>query len=315
MIKIKFASHDEDLGKWFKDSIYSIHKDEFMKNVRKLDNILKKYAIPYCFDEIITLKYCDLESIKGLLLNQLNHSLLTKMNNEINNLKYKINDKYTFLVVQYKAFREKYGKEFVQRIGITVCPYCNRNFINNGRDRATAQLDHFFNKAKFPLFAISLYNLIPCCYSCNHIKHTYSIGYSPYNHNFETDQMLTFDYILKELNNYEIIIKPNKIYNSVGTEVTNPIVSNIQELQLIEQYNIHIDLLKQLLFKVQKMPKTYLIELSNLLKDNVNFDLGMNEEELFYDNYLSEVHYHLRPLSKFTRDIVKNIKEIQYKEI
>lgn len=307
MIKIKFISSVENFETWFKESIRSIHPNEFKDNVRKLDAVLKKYEIKYCFDEIITLKYDNLVNIKDKILKN------QDLTSEINKLKYKANDKYSFLVTQYKDFRQKYGKEYIQRIGITVCPYCNRNFINNGKDRAMMQIDHFFNKDDFPLFAVSLYNLIPCCYSCNHTKHKYTINYSPYDCNFKTDEMLTFDFILKELNDYEIIIKSSdKIFDRFGKKVMNPIIKNIQVLQLNEQYNIHIDLLKQILFKVQKMPKAYLDELSNLLKHSIDFDLGMNEEELFYDNYLSEAKYHLRPLSKFTHDIVKNIKEEYY---
>ena len=34
----------------------------------------------------------------------------------------------------------------------------------------------------------------------------------------------------------------------------------------------------------------------------------MTEEEIYYDNYLSEEKYHLRPLSKFTHDIVMRVR-------
>lgn len=60
--------------------------------------------------------------------------------------------------------------------GIEICPYCNRQYIdifdrqNNDGEKATAQLDHFYPKEQFPLYALSLYNFVPSCASCNQGK-------------------------------------------------------------------------------------------------------------------------------------------------
>ncbi|MEO4054830.1 hypothetical protein [Solibacillus sp. CAU 1738] len=58
----------------------------------------------------------------------------------------------------------------IDEIGMKVCPYCEINYIllykdENGKTRPT--LDHFYDKAKHPYFAVSLFNLIPSCYTCN----------------------------------------------------------------------------------------------------------------------------------------------------
>ena len=81
--------------------------------------------------------------------------------------------------------------EFQKELGVTVCPYCNTNFIliyesSNGRTRAT--LDHFFDKGRYPFLAISIYNLIPSCKICNSdfkSKKFTSLAthYSPYEKN------------------------------------------------------------------------------------------------------------------------------------
>ena len=44
--------------------------------------------------------------------------------------------------------------------------------VENGTTYAMAQLDHFFPRDSFPIFAVSLYNLVPACSACNHIKTT-----------------------------------------------------------------------------------------------------------------------------------------------
>ena len=54
--------------------------------------------------------------------------------------------------------------------GLTVCPYCNRSYINSRERNLGAELDHFYNKKDYPMFAISLYNFIPSCSTCNKLK-------------------------------------------------------------------------------------------------------------------------------------------------
>lgn len=58
---------------------------------------------------------------------------------------------------------------------IEVCPYCNRQYIDVFKRsdkgyKAIAQLDHFYPKEQFPLYALSLYNFVPSCASCNQGK-------------------------------------------------------------------------------------------------------------------------------------------------
>ena len=59
---------------------------------------------------------------------------------------------------------------FVIMLGLRVCPYCNEQYIApilTHKGRVRADLDHFFSKKKYPFFALSIYNLIPCCKFCN----------------------------------------------------------------------------------------------------------------------------------------------------
>lgn len=319
MIKIKFPERDRAIETWYKDKVNSVLANDkhesaqktekkkstkYKKNIKELELLLKKYGIPYSFEQILTLKYHELKDIKEKIKDDSN------FRTKIDKLKNGKKSKNNFLIDAYKELRKKYGKELIEKTGVTVCPYCNRNFVNNGKDRAMAQFDHFFDKKTFPLFAISLYNLIPCCSSCNHTKQSESISFSPYDYDFRTDDMLTFNYCLKDGNKYRIEIDTNENINDCnGKERKNPIISNIDVLQLREQYNLHTDLLKQIIFKTCKMPESYLQEIREMLKTTIDLDLGMTEEEIYYDNYLSEEKYHLRPLSKFTHDMVVRVKD------
>ncbi|MGL9771494.1 hypothetical protein [Enterococcus sp. DIV0996a] len=99
---------------------------------------------------------------------------------------------------------EKYGiykwnsYEYVQRCGIYVCPYCNSEFIYTQLENKNSnirkigniklpritirpQLDHFIAKEKKPLLAVSIFNLVPSCKTCNtSIKHAIELD----NENF-----------------------------------------------------------------------------------------------------------------------------------
>lgn len=105
-------------------------------------------------------------------------------------------------------------KALVRITGITVCPYCNRNFINVTEEANTSQLDHFFPKNEYPLFALCFYNLIPSCYGCNNKKSTSKFYISPYDESItDIDELLKFSLNIKSadfINNsasIDIIIK------------------------------------------------------------------------------------------------------------
>src|SRR5574343_160017 len=57
---------------------------------------------------------------------------------------------------------------FIEKFEINTCPYCNRNYIlsSNNKKNVKPEIDHFYPKSIYPLFAVSFYNLIPCCQSC-----------------------------------------------------------------------------------------------------------------------------------------------------
>lgn len=52
-----------------------------------------------------------------------------------------------------------------------ICPYCQQSFamtVFRGGERCfRPTLDHFYPKSRFPFLSLSLYNLVPSCYTCN----------------------------------------------------------------------------------------------------------------------------------------------------
>lgn len=92
-----------------------------------------------------------------------------------------INKKSILSILSYHRFMDfsknnKTLREYIiEASKIEVCPYCNRQYIDmfqkSGKGyKAIAQLDHFYPKEQFPLYALSLYNFVPSCASCNQGK-------------------------------------------------------------------------------------------------------------------------------------------------
>lgn len=93
----------------------------------------------------------------------------------INLFKYSIkNNEQISFYSDIPDFSEKIGQFFIDnanKLEINSCFYCESSFVGifelETETRRTFELDHFFPKEQYPLFAISLYNFVPSCTICN----------------------------------------------------------------------------------------------------------------------------------------------------
>lgn len=73
--------------------------------------------------------------------------------------------------INYKDIDDYLRHKLMDSIGIKTCPYCNRQYITSyvkeDNNNTTADLDHYYQKSLFPLFALSSFNFIPSCHVCN----------------------------------------------------------------------------------------------------------------------------------------------------
>ena len=80
-------------------------------------------------------------------------------------------------LLDYDFFSDTIAKHIIDNekeelYTIRTCVYCNRAYINSYEvskeiKKRQFDLDHFIPKKKCPLFALSLYNLVPSCQVCN----------------------------------------------------------------------------------------------------------------------------------------------------
>ena len=235
-----------------------------------------------------------------------------------------------YLKKSYDKIDSELRKKIIDLKNVSVCPYCNRNYISStykflqcnncnqellvidGTEKEcpgckqeinsqtkvvnTAQLDHFFPKDSYPLFAVSFYNLIPSCYSCNHVKLNKDLKHSPYDSSFSFDDV-KFTYIPKSTDKIEIKI-----------DSRNPDFKNgIRILGIEELYQSHMDVVNELIWKKEVYSDSYRDGLSKILNQT---DLELSEAELnrFITGYYTDKgDYGKRPLSKMVADIGREI--------
>lgn len=125
----------------------------------------------------------------------------------------------------------------------TTCPYCNLNYcetlLEDNQGQLRPELDHFFDKASYPLFAISLYNLIPSCTECNsRLKGSTDFVKNLHLHPFHSPESLEFSL---DKNAYDLIIDINQIetanlrLSGSGSVAER---NSLKTFKLVERYNL-----------------------------------------------------------------------------
>jgi len=263
------------------------------------------------FEKLILAPYSDLSKIYNKIVKNAKSVFRST----------KIEKEKTKVIIkpEWKKIHDIYDKlvdkeiniQMVQRYGIKCCPYCNENFIFNRKMKknkflSVAQLDHFYPRSWYPIFAISLYNIVPACSSCNHIKGNKQVGISPHDHSVDFSK-LKISYTPKSgdfidnSNNIDITFQ----FDNVDFEFQQRMKMNLKNMGIEHSYNMHSDYVQELLKKAQ----IYGPELrDNILRDFP--DLFESDEELvrtIFSNYIEIDDLLKRPLAKMTRDLLKEL--------
>lgn len=192
--------------------------------------------------------------------------------------------------VLYCKYSNKYGYELIEKVGLKTCPYCNRAYTfiaTRNKKGVRPEIDHFAPKSVVPALALNLYNLIPACPSCNHLKKAQRMISNPYlNASSEVFSLLNVAdasslKLLPENNDYYEVLLLHKLY-AQHTDYVQEI------LDKAVAYNNHS--YDGLLEDFQAMAKT-----------------PAELDRLVWGTYLEEAEYHKRPLSKLTGDILKQL--------
>ena len=196
---------------------------------------------------------------------------------------------------------------FSDSCGLIVCPYCNRNYINSRGNSFSAEMDHFYNKNDFPIFAVSLYNFIPSCGTCNRLKRTYDLKINPFLKC--ENNCVKFD-IIKYNENYKIelkYIKDNKLLHIN----THPDLENdlINILKLDKAYKIHNLEVQEMVNREMEYGQEYRNSLIKLLTGTEE-EINRKIDTLIYGEvvFAQESELINKSLGKFKKEAYEKIK-------
>tara|TARA_R110002020_G_scaffold35530_1_gene107103 strand:+ start:2589 stop:3560 length:972 start_codon:yes stop_codon:yes gene_type:complete len=290
---------DKDVNRFIKNNVESLiigKPDELIQLNENFYNSLRNYN----YDEYLS--YLNLPT-KGKTAAQ-------------NKLKRKYDRLHKRLekIINYTNWFTKSPKHYdyllAEGLNIISCTYCNRIYTNTmksekGQKVMRPQFDHWFPKSKFPLLALSFYNLIPSCSVCNSSAKSDTIFYlDKHLHPYVDNDVLkrfsfSYDYY-KSSNKYTIKISHK--YGDLKAYRT------FSDMNLKVMFNAHISELQDLIMTKKTYSNSYL---KNMIKAYPDANLSYEEVyRLAFGTEFKEEDFFKRPFSKFKSDILKQLKLI-----
>lgn len=207
--------------------------------------------------------------------------------------------------------RKKYQKipiayYFFDKLNVRTCPYCNRGYTFTKYEKGCKtrpEYDHFYDKADNPLLAVSFYNLVPSCHTCNHIKLTKEIGINPYFSGFHSKFKVS-----KHDSKLPIMAEKDLTQDQLIIDFDNPTAAeqlNIDNLGLGDLYKMHADYAMELIEKARIYRGSMMEDLASTFQK-----AGCTPQQAFefiWGKNLEDANHINRPLSKLTRDILEQL--------
>lgn len=195
--------------------------------------------------------------------------------------------------------------EILEILNIKVCPYCNREYISTVTKNDTKiirpDFDHFYSKTEYPLFSLSLYNLIPVCKICNLKKASKSFTYEknlyPYKEGIED-----FRVFLYEITDYNI-----KIERNIKNQKYKKFLENVDKLYLEEIYDeSHRNEVKEIVMRKRSLEDLAIKKFNTRLETEIETDKSKIKEIL---GYVQKEEIKNTSLGKLTNDIIDSLFE------
>lgn len=204
---------------------------------------------------------------------------------------------------------------FFRELNIRTCPYCNRHYtftLDKATAKAAPEFDHFYDKANHPLLAVSFYNLVPSCHTCNHVKGTKKVIINPYFSGFkrkfelqdEAGKRMPLDEIIKQDKAVKIGFGKLDDSNNEKQRAKDE-QENIKTFGLQGLYEMHDDFINEIVEKAIAYNPTVRQALVDAFQDQAYSPQQVYD--FVWGKYLNEASYDKRPLSKLTRDILEQI--------
>lgn len=305
MIPLSFMKKDEKERRNTVDQYYQYlmekgRRGSFLDVIEQwCERYLKSIeGVNYSFEMVIKAELNILEKIRIRVDTALKKR---DINNGLKHMTPKNKEKCYIVDNLYKGMSAEARDFLIKSLDVNVCPYCNRNYIYSSGKTHTCQLDHYYPKGKYPILAVSFYNLIPVCASCNLSKKETNFEFYPHTET-DVDELLKFSFEFEGLN----YLKDKQDIRVTTIPQKRKYIKQIKKLGLGELYQKHNDVVQEIIRKNQLNSTTYI---HSLYEENKNiFESESEVENMVYSNYLGDDEVGLRSLGKLTRDIVEELK-------
>jgi len=207
--------------------------------------------------------------------------------------------------LEYNAYH------LAENIKINTCPYCNRQYTititgsTKSHKVTRPQFDHFFRQSKYPLLALSFYNLIPSCSICNStIKHEKDFSLRTHIHPYidHITDKVEFIYTLDTMNKCKDIKLKYK-----NCPEANKIKRTFDDMKVETIYNGHKFLIDQILELKKTLNDDYLEILTRHSYDGLTSWTPQEAYLYAFGVYYEEEKLHIHPFSKLKKDILKSV--------
>lgn len=202
--------------------------------------------------------------------------------------------------------------KFYKQLGVKACVYCNSQLTVSAEydDKslvARFQVDHFIDKASYPCFSISFFNLYPVCASCNNKKGNREIGFQLYSQ----DSIKTIQSDYKFSIDQTSVAKFRLTRNEESLEIRfDDKDHNLNKYLAVNGiFATQKDLAAEMILKAEFYNDSYKANLQKSFKNlygqkgvaNIDFN------RFIIGNYTDPKDIHKRPMAKFTQDIARQL--------
>lgn len=221
----------------------------------------------------------------------------------------------------YKQLRKDFYPKYFRNIGIKTCVYCNSQLTivltkSNTEIDARLEVDHHYSKSEFPFLSISLFNLFPCCSSCNKRKNSTPVNFKLYTDDVSKLQKSDYEFNITRTSkcNFLLTKDPEKIEILFNDLSVLPIGNKSLQsaFNIKEIHDTQKDIIAELIIKSQ----IYNERFKRILQKNFSkLSLSQSDfDRVIIGNYTEEKDIHKRPFSKMTMDIAKQLGLLKPKQ-
>lgn len=217
--------------------------------------------------------------------------------------------------------KEEISYKYLDKLNIRTCPYCNRNYtFTIKRTKADTfktrpEFDHFYDKCDYPSLALSFFNLVPSCHTCNHGKLTGEAGLNPYFSGFNS--RFSVCHYENDLDREQRDFRPMNINEVLAVRVAKDFSIAMPNAEPKEEKNINLFGLAQLYNKhkdyvlglIDKANAYNAIGAENIVEAFQG--IGRSPQEVLdfvWGRNLDDKEMINRPLAKLTIDVLEQLR-------